>query len=65
MTLESLRNKVPSEACDIRSKCRTEADREYLKSLFEREWEVFVIRQDPVTGKPKGETVCCENALSH
>ena len=63
MTLESLRNKAQSETCDIRSKCRTEADREYAKSLFEREWEVFVIRQDSVTGKPIGETICCENAL--
>lgn len=33
------------------------------RSLFERDWEVFVIRQDSVNGGFKGQTVCCEAAL--
>ncbi|MEO7658545.1 MAG: hypothetical protein ABIV48_02925 [Pyrinomonadaceae bacterium] len=50
------------EACYIRTACKERADLEYFKSLFEREWEYFVIRPDPKTGKPIGETLCCDAA---
>ena len=65
MTLEDMKNPARFAACDLRSQCRIDADREFRRSLFEREWEVFVIRHDPETGKLKGETICCESALSH
>ncbi|CAN5395294.1 hypothetical protein BH10ACI3_BH10ACI3_11270 [soil metagenome] len=32
--------------------------------LFEKDWEVFVVRFDPETGKHVGLTFCCENAVS-
>lgn len=51
------------KTCYLRSACREDADRKALKSLFEREWEVFVVKPDLVNGGFKGETVCCEEAL--
>lgn len=62
MAFEKLKNKVGAAACYLRSMCKTNADREFFGSMFEREWEVFVIKRDPITGKLKGETVCCEAA---
>ena len=29
------------------------------KNLFDREWEVFVIKRDEATGKLVGRTACC------
>ncbi len=29
------------------------------KNLFDRQWEVFVIKRDEVTGKLVGRTACC------
>ncbi len=29
------------------------------KSLFDREWEVFVIKREEATGKLIGKTACC------
>jgi len=29
------------------------------KNLFDREWEVFVIKRDEATGKLIGKTACC------
>jgi hypothetical protein len=51
---------IQNESCDLRSECRREADKRFFGSMFEREWEVFVIRQDPATGRFNGETVCCD-----
>lgn len=42
--------------------CRQNADRAAIKSLFEREWESYVIKRDPATGQYRGHTVCCETA---
>lgn len=58
------RDKFIQKDCHLRSACRKDADRRAFKSLFEREWEVFVVKRDPSTGGYKGETVCCEEALS-
>lgn len=49
--------------CHLRSKCKQDADRAYIASLFDGEWEVFVIRRDESTGEMRGMTVCCEAAL--
>lgn len=45
--------------------CRTTSSRdagtnaEPNKDLFDREWEVFVIKRDETTGKLVGRTACC------
>ena len=39
-----------TSACPIRSDCKTESDRRYFDSLFEAEWEVFVIKRDNEKG---------------
>ncbi|MBK6723375.1 MAG: hypothetical protein IPO41_12110 [Acidobacteria bacterium] len=57
------RDKFIPTNCYLRSDCRQDADRYAFRSLFEREWEVFVVKRDPVNGGFKGETVCCEEAL--
>jgi len=42
---------------------KAETDKVFPTSTCESEWEVFVIREDPVTGNFKGETICCDAAL--
>jgi hypothetical protein len=32
---------------------------ESSKNLFDREWEVFVVKRDELTGKLVGRTACC------
>lgn len=45
--------------------CRTTSSRnvgenaESNKNLFDREWEVFVIKREEATGKLVGKTACC------
>ena len=46
----------------LRSTCKANADKAFFSSMFEREWEVLVIRQDPLTGNFKSETICCDEA---
>lgn len=58
----NLRDKYFQKKCSLRSACRQEADRTAAKSLFEREWEVFVVKRDPATGQYHGHTLCCETA---
>lgn len=60
----NLSQKLIGEACYIRSACRENSDREYFKSMFDSDWEVFVIKRDPTTGKFKGETLCCDYAAA-
>jgi hypothetical protein len=50
--------------CNFRSTCRNDADNVSGRSLFERDWEVFVIKRDPATGKYSTNTLCCEQASS-
>ena len=57
------RRSIEKKACDLRSDCWREADGQFFGALFEREWEVFVIREDPATGGFKGQTICCDAAL--
>ncbi len=60
----SLSQKLMAEPCYIRSACREKSDRDYVKSMFERDWEVFLIKRDPNTGKFVGETLCCDYAAA-
>jgi hypothetical protein len=49
----------------FRAGCQTTSSRdvgtnaELKKDLFDREWEVFVIKKDEATGKLIGKTACC------
>lgn len=54
---------IDTKECYLRSECRENADGQAIRSLLEREWEVFVIKRDESTGKLRGLTVCCEEAL--
>lgn len=58
----NFRDKFVMTNCHLRSACRGDADRKAIKSLFDREWEVFVVKRDPATGKYRGHTLCCETA---
>jgi hypothetical protein len=46
--------------CPLRSECSTESNRKFVDSLFEKDWEVFVIRRDEKDGKFNWFTLCCE-----
>lgn len=48
--------------CPIRSDCRREADKKFFTGLFDKEWEVFVIRHDEVAKKYDWFTLCCDAA---
>ena len=46
---------------------KTETDKFELVNdgdpLFDRDWEVFVIKRDEQTGEYRTQTVCCDEAL--
>ena len=48
--------------CPLRSDCHRDSNKRYFKSLFENDWEVFVIRRDNKDGKFDWFTMCCEAA---
>lgn len=58
----SFREKFISAKCYLRSVCRQEIDNAANKSLFERDWEIFVIKRDPETGTYRSQTLCCDAA---
>ena len=49
-----------SRMCPLRSECRKESDRKHFETLFEGDWEVFVIRHDDEKGTFDWFTQCCE-----
>jgi hypothetical protein len=48
--------------CPLRSDCREEADKAFFTGLFEKEWEVFVIRRNDETNVYESFTLCCDAA---
>lgn len=48
--------------CSIRSECRKESDKRYFDSLFDDNWEVFVIRRKEADSGFDWFTLCCEAA---
>ena len=50
--------------CPLRSDCKTESDRQYFDSLFNDDWEVFVIKRDNESGTFDWFTQCCEDAAT-
>jgi hypothetical protein len=53
-----------STSCPLRSDCVRESNNRYFESLFEDDWEVFVIRRNSEAGKFDWFTLCCEAAGS-
>ena len=51
--------------CPLRSDCKKDSDRRYFKTLFDDNWEVFVIKRDREKGSYDWFTRCCEAALGH
>jgi hypothetical protein len=49
-------------SCPIRSACKRDADRSYYDSLFETDWEVFVVRRDADRDDFRWFTLCCERS---
>ncbi len=43
-----------AKKCPIRSDCRARSNERYFNRLFRKDWDVFVIRHDPTTGKHVG-----------
>jgi hypothetical protein len=49
-----------SKMCRRKAKaCVQGKSRKFYDRLFDREWEVFVIKRDAATGKLIGRTACC------
>jgi hypothetical protein len=48
--------------CPVRSDCKKQSDKKFFDSLFENDWEVFVIKRDNQNGKFDWFTQCCEAA---
>ncbi len=46
--------------CPLRSECEKESNNLYFDSLFESDWEVFVIKRDNETDGFDWFTLCCE-----
>jgi hypothetical protein len=51
-----------SLTCPMRSDCKGESDRRYFDTLFEGDWEVFVIRRDNDARRFEWFTLCCDAA---
>lgn len=56
-----------TKTCPVRSDCRRESNRQYFDSLFDRDWDVFVVKRDEDHGNFNWFTLCCEaaNDLTH
>lgn len=60
MLLSKRQAQRPRHTCPLRSDCRREADRGFVKDLFSTDWEAFVIRHEPADDSYYGLTICCE-----
>ncbi len=49
--------------CRTTSSNNAGTNAEFNKNLFDREWEVFVIKRDEATGEFIGSTACCALSL--
>ena len=58
----SFRDKFISAKCYLRSICKQESDLAANRSLFEREWEVYVVKWDPSSRRYASLTLCCDSA---
>ena len=51
-----------TKSCPMRSDCKKESDKRYFGSLFETDWEVFVVKRNSEKGLFDWFTLCCEDA---
>jgi len=51
-----------TKMCPLRSDCRRDSNKKYFETLFDDEWEVFVIRRDKEKGGFDWFTLCCDAA---
>ena len=59
MTAKEKRIEKFRAGCRTTSSHNSETNAKSKKDLFDREWEVFVIKRDEATGKLIGKTACC------
>jgi hypothetical protein len=52
----------PSKVCPLQSSCGRSSNKAYFDSLFDDDWEVFVIKRDREAEKFDWFTLCCEQA---
>ncbi len=50
-----------SKSCQLRSDCSKRSSKVYFDSLFESDWEVFVIKHDSNMKTFNWFTLCCED----
>ena len=50
-----------SRKCPLRSDCTKGVNQRYYASLFDEEWEVFVIKHDAEKGGFDWFTLCCDS----
>lgn len=62
MKLAEKTNECAKPPCPIRSDCRREADEKFFTGLFDKDWEVFVIRRNEDLDTYDWFTLCCEAA---
>ena len=51
-----------TKICPLRGDCRRESNRKYFDSLFDADWEVFVVKRDNDRETFDWFTLCCETA---
>ena len=51
-----------TKTCPLRSDCRSDSNKKFFGSLFDDEWEVFVIKRDVENGGFDWFTLCCDAA---
>ena len=51
------------KTCPLRSDCKSESDRKYFDTLFDDDWEVFVIKRDNERESFDWFTLCCDSAV--
>lgn len=51
-----------TKTCPLRSDCLKESNKKYFESLFDNDWEVFVIKRHDEKGKFDWFTLCCDAA---
>ena len=49
-----------AKTCPAVSDCGRESNQKYIASLFEQDWEVFVIKRNSETDSFDWFTLCCE-----
>jgi hypothetical protein len=60
MSLGKQKTTSAPRQCPLRSDCREKADKAYFSGLFDKDWEVFVVKRNPEKKAFDWFTLCCE-----